>query len=309
MAPHRTWNTLNAHILAGLSKGLVMFTWFDRKEDFLTEIRSLDAYRTAAEAWIESKKTVSGYCRCCGQMTSLQVTVGGYYGSHPNLREAMKCKTCGLSNRNRLLYHAVTEAAARVEVPQIALLERMSPLFGALQQRFPTIIGSEYLGEEMSAGTTHTWQGYEIRHESITNLSYGGSTLDFLVHCDVLEHVHDYRSALQEAARVLRPNHGTMLCTVPFFMNRNAEQELARPNADGSIEFFGPAEYHGDGMRPDGILTWHHFGWKLLEDVIAAGFTSAHIGLAYDPFCGYTTNNHPSFDYGLMYPLILRAQR
>lgn len=285
-----------------------MIVWFSNQSDFMQEVRRLDPYRIAAEEWIETHRKVLGYCIFCKQMTLMQTTTGGYYESHPNLREAMNCGTCNLSNRSRLLYNAVTSMAAKGETQRIALLERMSSLYAALQQRFPGIIGSEYLGDEKVSGTTYTWQGHEIRHESITELSFEDSSLDFVLHCDVLEHVHDYHRALREVVRVLKPNSGTMLCTVPFFMTRKAELELARPKQDGSIEFKYPPEYHGDGMQADGILTWHHFGWKLLEDLTGAGFKSAQIGLNYDPFSGHTTNNHPSFDYGLMYPLVLRGQ-
>lgn len=286
-----------------------MFQWFDRREDFLEAVHELEPYRVAAEAWIEAQKTVAGYCACCERMTVLQVTVGGYYDKHPNLREAMKCVNCNLSNRNRLLFQAAVSTATEVDARGIAVLERMSPLFAALQCKFPSIIGSEYLGEDLRPGVTASWHGYDIRHESITDLSFASSSLDLMLHCDVLGHVHDYRQALREVARVLKPNNGTMLCTVPFFMTRTTEHELARPKADGSIEFLDPPEYHGDGLRPNGVLTWHHFGWRLLQDVIQAGFSKVQIGLDYDPMCGFTTNNHPSADYGLMYPLLLRAQR
>lgn len=275
----------------------------------MAAVRGLDAYRIAAEGWIESHEAVDGYCGTCERMTRFAVTVGGYYGPHPNLREAMKCPGCNLSNRNRLLHEALKARTRPAEEPRIALLERTTPLFSALQREFPDIAGSEYLGEGKESGTTHAWQGLEVRHESITDLSFDDGSLDFLLHCDVLEHVHDYRRALREAARVLDPAGGTMLCTVPFFMTRVEERELARPRPDGTIEFFGPPEYHGDGLRPEGILTWHHFGWNLLDDVRAAGFAQAAIGLAYDPFRGYTTNNHPTFDYGLMHPLVLYAER
>jgi SAM-dependent methyltransferase len=287
----------------------MMFHWFNRQDEFMAAVRGFDAYRIAAEAWIESRDTVDGYCGTCEGMTTFAVTVGGYYGPHPNLREAMKCPGCNLSNRNRLLHEALKTRIRDALTPRIALLERTTPLFSALQREFPDITGSEYLGEGKVPGSIHAWHGFEVRHESITDLSFDDASLDFLLHCDVLEHVHDYRRALREAARVLDPDRGTMLCTVPFFMTRIEERELARPRADGSIEYFGPPEYHGDGLRPEGILTWHHFGWKLLDDVRAAGFAHAAIGLAYDPFRGYTTNNHPTFDYGLMHPLVLYAER
>lgn len=286
-----------------------MFQWFDTRTAFAEAIRELEAYRVEVEAWIETQEIVPGYCYCCEQMVLFNVAVGGYYGRHPNLREALVCPACRLSNRNRLLYQSVMLAAQHEDAPDIAILERMSPLFTELQRVFPSIIGSEYLGNEVEPGATDMLHGYPIRHESITNLSFDTGSLDFFLHCEVLGHVHDYRRALREAARVLKKDSGVMLFTVPFFMTRNKELELARPNADGSVKFFSAPEYHSSRIRPENILAWHHFGWGLLDDLTSAGFANAQIGLAYDPMCGYTTNNHPTADYGLMYPLILRAER
>jgi SAM-dependent methyltransferase len=198
----------------------MMFHWFDRQDEFMAAVRGFDAYRIAVEAWIESRDAVDGYCGTCEEMTTFAVTVGGYYGPHPNLREAMKCPGCNLSNRNRLLHEALKTRIRDAKAPRIALLERTTPLFSALQRGFPDIAGSEYLGEGKVPGSIHAWHGFEVQHESITDLSFDDGSLDFLLPCDVLEHVHDYRRALREAARVLDPDRGTMLCTVPFFMTR-----------------------------------------------------------------------------------------
>lgn len=283
-----------------------MLTWFDRREDFLRAVAGLEGCRRAGEAHIAAQEEVEGYCACCDAMTRFRVRVGGFYGDRPNLREGLACARCGLSNRNRLICHALRERLREVPDAEAALLERLTPLFVALQARHPALQGSEYIGETQVSGQEYTYHGYRVRHESVTALSYADASLDLIGHCDVLEHVYDYRRALAEIRRVLRPG-GQMICTVPFFMHRDAEAVLARPREDGSIEFFGPPEYHGDGLRPEGILTFHHFGWNLLEDVRAAGFSAAHIGLGFDLFSGFATNNHANFDYGLVYPLLLRA--
>lgn len=283
-----------------------MLTWFDSREAFLREIDALEPRRSAGEAFIAAQDSVGGYCTTCAAMTTFAVRVGGFYGSQPNLREGLACRGCGLSNRNRLIHSALRRRAGELEQGTVALLENLTPLFVALRRQLPQLLGSEYISEDHVSGQVYSYHGHPVRHESITQLSYADASLDLIGHCDVLEHVYDYRAALREVRRVLRPQ-GQMICTVPFFMTRQEEAVLARPRGDGSIEFFGPPEYHGDGLRPEGILTWHHFGWKLLDDAREAGFASAQIGLDYDLFCGFATNNHPRPEYGLMYPLLLRA--
>ncbi len=283
-----------------------MLTWFDNIADFTREIAALEPRRQAGEAFIAEKDTVSGYCVACAGMTTFAVRVGGFYGVNPNLREGLTCRGCGLSNRNRLIFSALQQRAAATPRPDVAMLECLTPLFVALRRKLPQLLGSEYISDAHQSGQVYSYHGHAVRHESITRLSYADASLDLIGHCDVLEHVYEYRAALREMRRVLR-SQGEMICTVPFFMHRQEEAVLARPREDGSIEFFGPPEYHGDGLRPEGILTWHHFGWKLLDDAREAGFSDAQIGVDYDLFCGFATNNHPRSEYGLMYPLLLRA--
>lgn len=283
-----------------------MLTWFDNSGDFMREIAALEPRRRAGEAFITEKDAVSGYCVVCAGMTTFAVRVGGFYGVNPNLREGLTCRVCGLSGRNRLIFSALRQCAAAVPQSDVAILECLTPLFVALRKQLPRLLGSEYISDAHQSGKTYSYHGHAVRHESITQLSYADASLDLIVHCDVLEHVYEYRSALREVRRILRPQ-GEMICTVPFFMRRQEEAVLARPREDGSIEFFGPPEYHGDGRRPEGILTWHHFGWKLLDDAREAGFSGVQIGVDYDLFCGFATNNHPLPEYGLMYPLLLRA--
>lgn len=287
-----------------------MFAWFDDKIAFERAIQAMEPFRVAAERWIESKRTVAGYCNNCHHMTDFQVNTGGFYDKHPNLREAMKCPECQLSNRNRLLLQAVlTSEMGTNPNAEVALLERLSALYSALHHHFPLLQGSEYLGDDKIGGQVYGWQSAHVRHESFTALSYPSAHFDLLLHGDILEHIYEYKKALAEAARVLRPGGGTMLCTVPFFMSREQTFELARPLADGSVHHHVEPEYHGDGLRPDGILTWYHFGWDLLDAAREAGFSRADFGIDYDPFRGFTSNNHPNSSYGLMYPMVLRAVR
>lgn len=283
-----------------------MLTWFDDRASFMQAIEATEPCRRSGEDHIAGHATWRGYCCVCDRMVDFAARVGGFYADRPNLREGLVCPHCRLSNRNRLIHHGMSLRLAQLEQPTVALLERLTPLFVVMHKRLPQLLGSEYMGEEQVSGQHYQYHGHDVRHESITGLSYADASLDLIGHCDVLEHVYDYRGALRELRRVLRPG-GQMICTVPFFMTRDAEAVLARPAADGSIEFFGPPEYHGDGLRPQGILTWHHFGWKLLDDARDAGFAAAQIGLNFDLFSGFATNNHPNAAYGLMYPLLFRC--
>lgn len=47
-------------------------------------------------------------------------------------------------------------------------------------------------------------------------------------------------------------------------------------------------EYHGDPVNPDGgILCFYHFGWQILVDLAAAGFSSPRILLNWSLGYGY----------------------
>ena len=62
-------------------------------------------------------------------------------------------------------------------------------------------------------------------------------------------------------------------------------------------------------MSPSGALAYHHFGWELLEDIRKAGFATAEVGLWYDVFAGFVSDNHPDLGYGNMLPIIIRATK
>jgi hypothetical protein len=77
---------------------------------------------------------------------------------------------------------------------------------------------------------------------------------------------------------------------------------------DGTVTHHHPPEYHGDPLRPEGVLAFYHYGWGLFEELKNVGFSEAAIGLIHDPFLGFTANNHPDDDY-VMLPVMFRALR
>ena len=282
-----------------------MFTWFNGKHDFLQYVTQIKSYQLEAERYLSSQSEVSGYCAACRGVRKFTVNAGVYFGPLPNLREGLVCE-CGLGNRNRLIYSAIALETDNYADVQIAILERTSVLYQRLREIYPGIIGSEYIGKDVQGGTMHTACGISVRHESITGLSFSSCSLDVIVHNDVLEHVFDYKKALEELYRVLRKG-GALIFTCPFFFRLDREIQKARVLADGSLELLMEPEYHGDPINPQGALTFYHYGWGLLDDLVLCGFRDVRVGVNYDVFSGLVSNNHPEYEYGNMLPIIIRA--
>jgi SAM-dependent methyltransferase len=285
-----------------------MFNWFDQADEFMRSAERMRQQVEVGEDFLASRRSVRGYCACCQSMVRFRVKTGASFAGVPNLREGMACRHCKMSNRSRLMWHAINDSLGENDDALVALLEAGSPLCRQLLHRYPKLTGSEYLGDEHVSGQTYSLRRKTVRHESVLSLSYADASLDLIAHNDVLEHVENYKVALIECLRVLSPG-GQLIFTMPFFMFLKDNLLRGRTLADGTVEHLQSPEYHGDGVRPQGIYTWHHFGWRLLADLREAGFCKSEIGLNYDPFAGYVSNHHPQFNVGLMLPVVFRATR
>lgn len=282
-----------------------MLCWYVHETELMAALARYQPAMDAGDAWVEAQERLEGYCSVCASRTSFEVCTGVMLGVHPSLREGLRCPGCGLVNRNRLLFDAITDTPLAHPTAGLAL-EATTPLFARLQQRLPWMEGSEYFGPEHQAGARVPFQGRLVQHQSITGLGHPDASLDLLVHNDVLEHVEDTARALAECRRVLRPG-GACVFTMPFFPYRGHTLLRGRQREDGSIEHIEPPEYHGDGLRSEGIYTFHHFGIDFIGKVRGAGFARVEIGMDFDVFRGYTTNNHRYGDQALMPPIVFRA--
>lgn len=283
-----------------------MLQWFRGGNDVRKFAEDSLEERVRYENWIETKQRIAGYCTVCNQSTNFLVDSGVRFGQHANLREGLVCDSCRLGNRSRLLLGTLCSMRKISQSSKIALLEELTDLASLAKSRFPDLVCSEYLGDSLVSGQYYSHHGRKLRHESITDLSYRDGEFDAVVHNDVLEHVFDYRRALEETARVLRPG-GITLFTTPLFIYQAGNILRGAPKQDGSIEHYLPPEYHGDPWRPEGVYTFHYFGCNLLTDIRDAGFLDAAIGINYEPIAGYTSNNHPSETEGRMLPIVLAA--
>jgi SAM-dependent methyltransferase len=283
-----------------------IFRWFYSRAELISYAEALRPLQEVIEADISRSEQLSGFCTVCRTAISFAVHSGVMFGDLPNLREGLICVRCGLGNRARLMFTAIVEFMSARPNQEIAILEQLSPLFQRLRETYPGISGSEYVSRESHPGSTCFFGPVAVRHESILSLSYPSKSLDLLSHNDVLEHVFQFRAALCECRRVLRPG-GALIFTCPFLIHLSELSVRATEMDDGTITLHAPAEYHGDPTRPEGALTFHHFGWTLLDDCKDAGFTDVACGALYDPFLGFTSNNHPVANYGNMLPIVFRA--
>lgn len=181
----------------------------------------------------------------------------------PNWREHLRCPDCGLNNRRRATLHFLDEVVAPAAEASVYLMEQTSPIFTWISRRYPGSVGSEYLGEGVPLGSV---SADGVRNESASNLTFADGRFELVVSLDVLEHVPDYRSALTEIRRVLRPG-GKLLLSVPFDPGCEGNLVRAEVAPDGSICHLLPPEYHGDPLRAEGCLSYRHFGWELLAEM------------------------------------------
>jgi SAM-dependent methyltransferase len=115
----------------------------------------------------------------------------------------------------------------------------------------------------------------------MTQLSFADKSLDFVLSFDVMEHIPDYRAALAEKMRCLKPG-GKLLFTAPFIQGEVATQVRARLIASGEIEHILPPEYHVNPTKPKkGCLCFYDFGWDILDDLKQAGASDASIVYCY----------------------------
>lgn len=190
--------------------------------------------------------------------------------STTNLREDLACITCGLNNRLRASVWLLEQECRPQPGAPIYLTEQVTRLYSRLAERIGSLQGSEYLGADVPRGAVVDG----VRNESLTDLSFDTASFSCVLSFEVLEHIPDYRQALRECARVLRPG-GRILLSVPFLTQSATTLVRARIADDGTVVHIEPPEFHGDPLSSDGCLCYQHFGWDLLDDLRHAGFSRA----------------------------------
>jgi SAM-dependent methyltransferase len=235
-----------------------------------------------------------GFCFVCGTESDF---VSSWQWSHEvhgklkvNWREHLRCPHCRLNNRMRASIHLLMETIGPTKKSRIYATEQATPLFRYLRKHFPLLVGSEFL----QTGALHQPKYAELRHEDLTRLSFPSESFDVVLSFDVLEHIPNYERAFAECARTLKPE-GKMLFSVPFDVNSSANQIRAKVQPNGNIEHLQPPEYHCDPRNPEGCLSFQRFGWEMLEQMKAAGFSEASALSYYSREYGYLGGEQMQF--------------
>jgi glycosyltransferase involved in cell wall biosynthesis/SAM-dependent methyltransferase len=271
-------------VVAGLRENRPLMEHLYEIEDYDEFLRHRDRLKGEYERRLAIEKelvpttevtfTTPGVCAVCRAasefLTSFMYTCERADDGRvlPNWREHLQCYRCRLVNRVRAAIHLWYTVAAPRPESVVYATEQATPLFSWLSSHHSHCFGSEFLDPSLSGGTIQNG----LRNEDLTRLSFGPAELDCVLSFDVLEHVPDYRSALGEVFRCLRPG-GTFLFTVPFSAESEAHIVRASLNEDGEVVHHLPAEYHGNPIDPEkGTLCYRYFGWNLLDELRDVGF-------------------------------------
>lgn len=239
--------------------------------------------------WLLSRSLIQHWPGLCGMefLCTLCGSVAHIPDSDPNgdvdLREGVACTHCGMSARLRSCLSMLGNLAEATD--RIYVTEQATSAFAWLQARYPQVTGSEFEPNQdrraAMADYLASLGGHgAIQFEDVTRLSMANASLDAVACFDVLEHVPDYRAALREFGRVLCVG-GILLATFPF-TDRSETIVRASFLDDGTLQHHLEPEYHGDPIGKP-VLCFYHFGWDLLEEVRAAGFSQAKMVMPWSP--------------------------
>jgi hypothetical protein len=195
------------------------------------------------------------------------------------LRETLLCKSCGSTNSQRTLAHALISVLQRQFACEGAALDGLTcragkveiwdtDAFGPIGARVGSVANvtrSKYL-PQLPFGVETEPGVYNI---DLQQVSFPSNRFDVILTSDVMEHVRDDRRAHAEIFRCLRPG-GVYLFTVPYAEDRARTLRLVDTSSTEDV-FLEPPHYHGDPISGK-ILAYRIYGRDLIERLAEGGF-------------------------------------
>ncbi len=229
---------------------------------------------------------LQGSCPLCLKITTFVGTPQG------DIRERLACGACGATARQRAVASVLFKACPDTRAARVYATEQASTFYLALHGRIGKLQGGEFGVGFIRRLRLQLWMLRKglferLAMRDLTHLDFPVGSLDAVVSLDVLEHVPDYRQALREVVRVLRPG-GVFVFTVPFYVDRAESKQVAWLDEEGCPVFEGEPEYHGDPVS-GGVLCFHHFAWDFLAIMREEGFADAQVLRVYSPGEGLPT--------------------
>jgi SAM-dependent methyltransferase len=134
------------------------------------------------------------------------------------------------------------------------------PGLHAFLSQLPQLYYSEYGSSDRS-----------IPSEDLMKLSHPGNFFNMILHSETLEHVPNYRVALGELYRVLRPG-GVCMFTIPIVDDGRQTISRAEVVNDTVVHHKHPS-YHGSSKHKwADYLVFHEFGIDFIKLIESIGF-------------------------------------
>jgi len=122
----------------------------------------------------------------------------------------------------------------------------------------------------------------------LQQLTFADNLFDYVLSSDVFEHVPDPYRAFAEVRRVLKLG-GQHVFTVAFHQTE-FEDDVRAIEADGEIKYLKEPWYHGDPIRPEGVLVFTVPGLEMLVKLKRLGFDT-RMSSMHNPWHGILGNN------------------
>jgi SAM-dependent methyltransferase len=221
-----------------------------------------------------ARGSLSGFCNVAGEPATFAVV-------DPNLRENVFADVSGSAMRHRIIACGIS--LGLFDTPLCSLRTSADMINERRQRVFLTettttfhravtalvdpdlLVSSEFFGPDHASGELVDG----VRHEDLQRTSFPDNYLDLVLTSDVMEHVPDALAAEREIVRILRPG-GHYCFTVPLDPYGQRDSIRAQLRPDGTIEYLADPMYHGDPLRPEGVLVFRIFSVREMTERFGA---------------------------------------